>query len=162
MPIGKVSNKDFPACVTSDANGPENSDQPCDTGSQLDTLRTEFPLVDFSNVDPVFPDKVSPSASRYAHTRSAILVRGTRCLEELSKRPEKLIFLISHSGFLRCGVTGWWFFNADYRIFEFDAGWGKPVIKQDRSTLAGGLGWSWTDPVVLGLGLPDDKSESLD
>lgn len=56
-------------------------------------------------------------------------------------------------------MTGWWFFNADYRIFDFDAGWGEPIIKQDGDTVTGGLGWSWPDPVALGSDLPDDTTE---
>jgi hypothetical protein len=81
----------------------------------------------------------------------------------LASRPEKFVFVVSHSGFLRVGVVGWWFFNADYRIFEFGTPTGvaetaeheRPPLTQHQDTLHGGLGWSSEDRVELGAGLPD-------
>lgn len=68
---------------------------------------------------------------------------------------------------MRLGVVGWWFFNAEYRIFEFegedrsiDGGVRKGLI-QDESTLAGGLGTTWTTRVELGSELPDDQDVSV-
>ncbi|KAF7558498.1 hypothetical protein G7046_g5663 [Stylonectria norvegica] len=133
-----------------DADWQENSDKPCDTGSPIPALVDEFPTVDFSTLDPVYPDKTSPDGRPYAYTRDAILSRGERCIDRLFQRPEKFVFVVSHSGFLRLGVVGWWFFNSDFRIFNFDG----TRLWQDESTLKGGLGLSFTDRVVLGSELP--------
>lgn len=119
-------------------------------------MKAEFPAIDFETVDPVWPDKTSAKGQRYAFTRPAILSRGRRCLEDLVRRPEKLIFVVSHSGFLRDGVAGFWWSNADYRIFDMeDDGAGGVALRQDAATLAGGLGLSPTEPVEMGAGLPE-------
>ncbi|KAM4065928.1 histidine phosphatase superfamily (branch 1) domain-containing protein [Hirsutella rhossiliensis] len=156
------------------ADWQENSTKPCDTGSPAASVSPSFPHVDFSRLDPVWPDKTSPDSRRYAHSRAAILARGADALDALHHRPEDLIFVVSHSGFLRSGVVGWWFFNADYRIFRFgeatsaadeaSKGAGDPqqamttrqVLCQDETTLAGGLGLSHAFPVELGSELPGE------
>lgn len=153
----------------------ENSTKPCDTGSPAASLSPSYPHVDFTRLDPVWPDKTSPKAYRYAHSRAAILARGADALEALHRRPEDLVFVVSHSGFLRSGVVGWWFFNADYRIYRFDdappaaeqggndAGnaqqtmtTARSLLTQDESTLAGGLGLSHAFAVELGAELPGE------
>lgn len=122
----------------------------------------EFPQVDFSGVDPVWPDKTSPAGQRFAYTRDAILERGVRALTDLYHRPERLVIVFAHSGFLRVGVAGWWFFNSDYRIFEFghapsadDHG-----LVQDEATISGGLGLSRTTRVELGSDIPEEVPEA--
>lgn len=98
----------------------ENADKPCDTGSPITTMAKEFPY-DFSSVDPLYPDKTTHLRTNpYAFTRKAILARGQACLKSLYARPEKVIAVVSHSGFLRTAVCNRQFFNADYRIFDFD------------------------------------------
>lgn len=107
--------------VLPDAGWQENSDTPCDTGSPLDTLAQEFPDFDFSVVDPLFPDKTTNlSSNPYAFTAKALLARGQACLQALYSRPEKVIAVVSHSGFLRVGVANRRFFNADWRVFDYD------------------------------------------
>jgi len=67
--------------------------------------------------------------------------------------------VVSHSGFLRTGVTGHWFSNADYRVFDFEErkDSSEPTrLKLREETRSGGLGQSWTHTVVLGEGLPED------
>lgn len=140
----------------------ENSVKACDTGSPIAELKAKFSQVDFSHLDPVFPDKTSPAGARYHYTRPAILARAESAMRELYNRPEKAIIVVSHSGFLRLGVTTHYFFNADYRIFDFEvAAEGEPLqLKQWQSTKAGGLGWSWERTVKLGEGLPDPTAET--
>lgn len=107
--------------VQPDAGWQENSDKPCDTGSSLDVIAKEFPQYDFSNVDRRFPDKTSDIKNNpYAFTKKAIVARGQTCLEKLYTRPEKVIAVVSHSGFLRTAVSNRSYFNADWRVFEFD------------------------------------------
>ncbi|KHO11374.1 poly(ADP-ribose) glycohydrolase isoform [Metarhizium robertsii ARSEF 23] len=127
-------------------------------GPPLARLQPAWPQISFARLDPVWPDKTSAAATRYAHARSAVVERGRLCLEDLYRRPEKVVFVVSHSGFLRAGCVGWWFFNSDYRIFEFEDRLGEDgrrVVRQDESTLEGGLGLSWAERVPLGDGLPD-------
>lgn len=144
----------------------ENSSKPCDTGTPVSILSEEFPNVDFSGVDPVYPDKTSARGAQYSYSRSALLSRAQRALEALHQRSEKgVVVVVSHSGFLRQALTGYWFFNADFRIFEFDKNpqesqEQKLVLKQSNLTLEGGLGWSWKDPVPIGDGLPE-KEENI-
>ena len=138
----------------------ENSAKPCDTGSPVTSIQPDFPDVDFSSVDPVWPDKTSPAGRPYAYTRESILARGQRGLAKLYERPEKFIFVVSHSGFLRLGVVGWWFFNSDYRIFRFTSASPQYVVEQDERTLTGGLGLSRETKVELGFELPDDPGSS--
>ncbi|KAF2178619.1 phosphoglycerate mutase-like protein [Zopfia rhizophila CBS 207.26] len=107
--------------VLPDAGWQENSDKPCDTGSPISVMASEFPRFDFSEVDPLYPDKTtSIHTNPYAFTRKAILARGQTCLKALYFRPERVIAVVSHSGFLRTAVCNRRFFNADYRIFDFD------------------------------------------
>ncbi|KAF2683271.1 phosphoglycerate mutase-like protein [Lentithecium fluviatile CBS 122367] len=107
--------------VLPDAGWQENADKPCDTGSPIATMAQEFPDFDFSVVDPLYPDKTTNLASNpYAFTGKAILARGQTCLKALYSRPEKVIAVVSHSGFLRVAVANRRFFNADWRVFDYD------------------------------------------
>lgn len=119
----------------------------------MEKLVEEFPNIDYSTVDPVYPDKTSPAGANYAFTRQAILGRAQSGLESLRQRPEKYIFVVSHSGFLRAGLTGYWFFNADYRVFEVSS---DGSLEQWDSTAAGGLGRSRLEPVQIGEELPEE------
>ncbi|KAK3899346.1 histidine phosphatase superfamily [Staphylotrichum tortipilum] len=151
--------------IVAHAGWQENSAQPCDVGSPLPSLPPLFPQVDFSLVDPVYPDKTSPAGAFYAPYRQPVIDRGRAVLSELRDRPEKAVIVVSHSGFLRVGVTGRFFANADYRIFEFKEGvevgegghdgW----LREWGGMGEGGMGWSWDKTVVLGDELPDAPGE---
>lgn len=56
-------------------------------------------------------------------------------------------------------MTGWYYFNADYRIFTFEEGLG---LEMDESTLEGGMGWSWPKRVELGLEVPEGVEEEVE
>lgn len=145
--------------IIAHAGWQENSAKPCDTGSPLAEISARFPQIDFSQVDPVFPDKTSPAGAKYWYTKNAIVARGQSVLAELYDRPEKVIVVVSHSGFLRLGVTGHFFMNADYRIFDYEErnSYSKEFkLKQWESTKAGGLGWSWDQTVAIGFELPEE------
>lgn len=95
----------------------ENYDGPCDTGSDLDIIAEEFPEFDLSHVDPTYPDKSYDTP--YAFRRSANLERGQICLRKLYERPEHVIAVVSHSGYLRTTISKRRYGYADYRIFTF-------------------------------------------
>ncbi|KAL1902089.1 hypothetical protein Cpir12675_000196 [Ceratocystis pirilliformis] len=154
----------------------ETTAKPCDTGSDIATLKAEFPAINFADVDPVYPDKTSPAGQQYAWGRSALLARGARARNSLKKRPEKWVIVVSHSGFLRQAVCGWWYSNADYRIFDFvgeasaetrtkqeaDAEVEKTGLRLRDETKQGGMGWSWYKRVQLGEGMKPDVVEATE
>lgn len=103
-------------------------------------MAKEFPHLDFSHVDPVYPDKTSSAGNAYAFTRQAVLARGQRCLAALAKRPEKVIAVVSHSAFLRTAVCSMQFANADYRVFDFTGDGNKIQEWKATEELGGGMG----------------------
>jgi len=112
----------------------ENYDGPCDTGTALVTLMEEFPALDFSKVDPVYPDKSYNTP--YAFRRSANLERGQECLRRLYARSEAVIAVVTHSGFLRTSISKRRYDYADYRIFGFrlDSKTGRLSLVEDSET----------------------------
>ncbi|KJR84744.1 phosphoglycerate mutase [Sporothrix schenckii 1099-18] len=99
----------------------ETTDHPCDVGSEIDQVAQQFPQVDFSHVDPIFPEKTTPQALLYAYNRQALVTRAQTVLAELYARPEKVVAVVSHSAFLSKAVSGSLYANADFRIFSFKA-----------------------------------------
>ena len=132
----------------------------CNTGSLISRLSEEFPEIDFSDVDPVYPDKTSAAGRTYFHTRSAVLSRAQSALHDLYTRPEKLIIIVSHSQFLRTAVTGRWFGNGDYRIFDFCERRSDDetyrLLEWETTNESGGLGLSPSTKVQLGADLPEE------
>lgn len=146
--------------IQAHAGWQENSAKACDTGSPIAAVAAEFPEIDFSHVDPVFPDKTSPAGEKYKYLQANLLARAQMVLRDLYDRPEKAIIVVSHSGFLRQCVTGDWYFNADYRLYDLaekEGGEGKLELKQWDLTKSGhgGMGWSWDEVVEIGVGLPE-------
>jgi broad specificity phosphatase PhoE len=142
--------------VLPDANWHETADKPCDTGSPISVMQEEFPAFDFSPVDPLYPDKTTNLATNpYAFTKKAIVKRGQTCLEALYSRPEKVIAVVSHSGFLRTAICNRMFFNADYRIFDYDEAetkkQGRFVLKEWEETEKAGGGMGRSDIGVFGI-----------
>ncbi|KAI8935718.1 hypothetical protein NX059_007239 [Plenodomus lindquistii] len=155
--------------VTPSALWQENSSKPCDTGSPLKVISSEFPQYDFSHVDPTFPDKTTNlSSNPYAFTQHAILARGQTALKELYSRPEKVIAVVSHSGFLRTAVANRMFFNADWRVFTFDeqesAKQGRLVLKEGEETEKKGGGMGRSEVGVFGVvkgDFPPEEEEKV-
>lgn len=145
--------------IQAHAGWQENSEKDCDTGSELKAVSDEFPLIDFSHVDPVYPHKHN---DKYRYRKANLLARAQSVLEELYHRPEKAILVVSHSAFMRQCVTGDHFFNADYRIYDFEErteGEAGPFqLEQWELTKGmGGMGRSYDEAVPLGTGLPEDE-----
>lgn len=162
----------------------ETTENPCDIGSDPATLALDFPDVDFTDVDPVFPDKSSEQAKAYAYSRQALVARAQTVLAELHGRPEDVVLVVSHSAFLSRAVAGTMFGNADYRIFSFaeDAETaesaetaastaplcpppstvaGLPPLRyrlrewEETRRSHGGMGWSYDTVREIGIGLPE-------
>lgn len=96
----------------------ENSDKPCDTGRPLSSpspVKELFPNVDWSQLDPEWPSK----EGLFEWSVAGVEKRGLTILQWLKNRPEKVIAVVSHAGFLRLGVSNRRYENADYRIFDF-------------------------------------------
>ncbi|CAG8983919.1 hypothetical protein HYALB_00006886 [Hymenoscyphus albidus] len=129
----------------------ENSDKPCDIGSPIPIISREFPDFDWSAVDPVWPSKTG----LYRFSREGLMERGTMAKEWLRSIPEKVIVIVSHSGFLRVGVSHKGYYNADYRIFEFGEGEkeGDLVELDVTEKNGGGLGKSNYGTYYLGPGV---------
>jgi broad specificity phosphatase PhoE len=155
--------------VMLDANWQENADKPCDTGNKISVMEAEFPQYDFSTVDPSYPDKTTNlSSNPYAFTEKAILARGQTCLKALYDRPEKVIAVVSHSGFLRTAVCNRMFFNADWRVFTFDddamakSAEKKFILKESEETEKKGGGMGRSDVGVFGITENDFPPEVQD
>ncbi|KAI9732056.1 MAG: hypothetical protein M1818_007651 [Claussenomyces sp. TS43310] len=122
----------------------ENSDKPCDTGTSIADMRQEWPQFSWDSVDPDYPSK----SGLYEFSKDGLLQRGIEARRWLKSRPEKVIAVVSHSGFLRVGVSFRKYENADFRVFEFAAGnefddvGGKLVEWEMTATKGGGLGKS--------------------
>jgi broad specificity phosphatase PhoE len=119
-------------------------------------MEAEFPDFDFSAVDPLYPDKTTNlDTNPYAYTPKALLARGQNCLKALYSRPEKVIAVVSHSGFLRVAVCNKRFFNADWRVFEFDEEKMKEPRKDDGDVYAQGefVLKEWTETEEKGGGM---------
>ncbi|GAM89176.1 hypothetical protein ANO11243_072130 [Dothideomycetidae sp. 11243] len=145
--------------VLASAQWQENSDKPCDTGSIPSTLKPKFPFVDFTDIDPIYPDK--SASTRYAYTRTKILARGQACLSELYARPERLVAVVGHSAFLRTAVSQRRYANADFRVFTFDSET-KPgslrLVEAEETAGEGGMGWSQPGVAELRQGeLPEGE-----
>ena len=81
----------------------ENSDNPCDTGTAIATISKEFPTFDFSTVAPEYPAREGRWA--FSESEAAITQRGLDCRQWLKAKPKKVIAVVTHSGFLRIGIS---------------------------------------------------------
>ncbi|KAK4122003.1 hypothetical protein N657DRAFT_698621 [Parathielavia appendiculata] len=73
--------------------------KPCDTGTPALQLAAEFRQIDFSCLDPVYPDRTSPAGARYAYEKGAILARGQCVAESVPTEGGR------HCGLLALGVS---------------------------------------------------------
>lgn len=145
----------------------ENSAKPCDTGSPIKDVSKKWPQYDWDEVDPAFPSK----EGIYEFSKKGITQRGIAARKWLRERPEKVIAVVSHSGFLRVGLCYRFYENADFRIFDFGEGkdeiggelieWKETEGKKGEA--AGGMGKSW-----FGFAgwetqtFPEDESKNAD
>jgi len=130
----------------------ENSPKPCDTGTEISEMAKEWPQFNWSTVDPKFPAKTG----LYEYSKRGLTERGIEARRWLKSRPEKVIAVISHSGFLRVGVSYRMYDNADIRIFDFAEGYddvgGKLGEWELTEQKGGGLGRSAKGEYPMGPG----------
>lgn len=125
-------------------------------------MKPLFPHFDYTTVDPLWPSKTGP----YVFTCSATIARGQSCLRSLHTRKEKVIAVVSHSGFLRCAISLCKYANADYRIFDFkDTAEGKDlelVEWKETEENGGGLGESEKGRAEIEMSdFPEEKAEEV-
>lgn len=116
----------------------ENSDKPCDTGSAIAEMSKEWHMYDWSTVDPVYPAKTG----LYTFDKDSLIHRGVVAKKWLSSRPEKVIAVVSHAGFLRLGLSQRKYENADFRIFDFAEDGVTLVERAETEERGGGMGKS--------------------
>ncbi|KAI0600786.1 histidine phosphatase superfamily, partial [Biscogniauxia sp. FL1348] len=92
----------------------EWTDNPCDIGSDPTSIKKDWPDFDFSELDPIYPQKVG----LYGASPEALQKRSSFARRWLSERPEKCIIVVTHSGFLKRVVEGAKFRNVEYRSYE--------------------------------------------
>lgn len=114
--FGWLINRGVPVILLAELQ--ENSSKPCDTGRSIATMKAEWPQFNWDTVDPLYPSKTGLyEFSKEAITRRAIATRAW-----LRARPEKVIAVVSHSGFLRVGLSFRKYAIADFRVFDFGEG----------------------------------------
>ncbi|KAI5920028.1 histidine phosphatase superfamily [Camillea tinctor] len=92
----------------------EWTDNPCDIGSDPASIKKDWPDFDFSQLDPIYPQKVG----LYGASPEALRERASFAKRWLSGRHEKCIIVVTHSGFLKRTVVGEKFRNVEYRTYE--------------------------------------------
>ncbi|XXG93979.1 hypothetical protein Hte_000230 [Hypoxylon texense] len=92
----------------------ETTNNPCDIGDDPSVLQEEWPDLDFSSLDPVYPHKTG----LYEASEAAYQKRASFARRWLFKRPEKCILVVTHSGFLKRTVQGPKYKNVEYRTYE--------------------------------------------
>ncbi|KAI1390150.1 phosphoglycerate mutase-like protein [Hypoxylon trugodes] len=92
----------------------ETTDNPCDVGGEPGQVKQQWPDFDFSDLDPVYPEKTG----LYENSEAAFKKRAYFAKEWLYKRPEKCIVVVSHRGFLRRVVGEPRFENGEYRTYK--------------------------------------------
>lgn len=93
----------------------ETSVNRIDIGRPVVQVAAQFPWCDFSHIDPIWPAK----KGLYEFSQEALVARGVAAKRWLHARPEKIIAVVSHAGFLRTGICNRDFGNADFRVFKF-------------------------------------------
>ena len=102
-------------------------------------MAKEWPQFDWGAVDPLYPKK----EGLYEFSKGGLTERGRVAKKWLMGREEKVIAVVSHSGFLRVGVSHSRYENADFRIFEFGGEEGVELVEWEvTEKKGGGLGKS--------------------
>ncbi|KAK8020754.1 hypothetical protein PG990_005892 [Apiospora arundinis] len=93
----------------------ETTGNPCDICTDVAVIEKEWPSLDFSQLDPVYPAKTG----LYFPSEEALQNRARFAREWLFHRPEKHIVIVTHSGFLQRVAKGQKYRNVEYKMYEF-------------------------------------------
>jgi broad specificity phosphatase PhoE len=129
--LGWLMQRGVPAVAR--AEWQENTVNNIDIGRPVSELEQEFPTFDWSMMDPLFPAK----EGLYEFSEAALTERGIAARKWLKDRKEKVVAVVSHDGFMRVGICGRKFGNADLRVFEFEQD-GLGLVEWDETEKAGG------------------------
>ncbi|KAG9668739.1 putative phosphoglycerate mutase, partial [Aureobasidium melanogenum] len=130
----------------------ETSDLPCDTGSNVQDLESEFrgQPVDWSYMYTPPAKAWNSKLGKWSATASAVDDRARVAREWLYSRPEKEIVVVTHGGFLHYLIedwmdtnkngTGW--ANTEYRSYTFGSNpkSGRPVFIETPQSRARRMG----------------------
>ncbi|KAI0896922.1 phosphoglycerate mutase-like protein [Annulohypoxylon nitens] len=92
----------------------ETSKNPCDIGSHPDKLKSEWPDLDFSTLDPIYPQKTG----LYESSEDAYQKRGDVAKRWLYDRPERCVIVVTHAGFIRRLVKGPKYDNLEFHTYN--------------------------------------------
>jgi broad specificity phosphatase PhoE len=135
--LGWLMKRGVPAIVL--AEWRETSIKKCDTGRPISEILHDWPQFDWSQIDPAFPAK----EGLYEFSQAALIKRGIVAKRWLKAKPENVIAVVSHAGFLRMVICNRRFGNADFRILKFEDG-EEPESEGPRlveSELTAANGW---------------------
>ncbi|KAI1394985.1 phosphoglycerate mutase-like protein [Hypoxylon fuscum] len=112
----------------------ETTNNPCDVGDEPSVIQNEWPDLDFSTLDPVYPQKIG----LYEASEKAFLKRADFAKRWLFERPEKCIVVVTHSGFVRRFVEGPKYLHVEYRTYQLaedPKGLQLKELARDRASL---------------------------
>ncbi|KAI0907118.1 histidine phosphatase superfamily [Ustulina deusta] len=100
--------------VEARAEWQEDTANPCDIGAERSELETAWPNYDFSQLDPVYPQKTGI----YGPEEETIRKRAVVARKWLLEQSDKCIIVVTHSGFLNRVVRGPRYGNVEYRTYQ--------------------------------------------
>ncbi|KAI1310378.1 histidine phosphatase superfamily [Xylaria venustula] len=92
----------------------EDTQNPCDVGAERSELEKAWPNFDFSQLDPVYPQKTG----LYGPEEETIRKRAAVARQWLSEQSDKCLIVVTHSGFLDRVVEGPRYRNVEYRTYQ--------------------------------------------
>ncbi|KAI1368799.1 histidine phosphatase superfamily [Xylaria arbuscula] len=102
--------------VEARAEWQEDTANPCDVGAERTELEKVWPNFDFSQLDPIYPQKTG----LYGPGEETIRKRAEVARQWLSEQTDKYIVVVTHSGFLNRVVEGPRFRNTEYRTYQVE------------------------------------------
>lgn len=118
---------------------PFNSDQKSAINGAITVAEHQYYLRNTRNLTSA-PSSLSIRQSRGDGPFRRLLLPSAEvdCRHWLKKRPESVIAVVSHSGFLRLAVTFAQYPNADYRVFDFADDDSDRLIERETTKESGG------------------------
>ncbi|TRX97916.1 hypothetical protein FHL15_001126 [Xylaria flabelliformis] len=102
--------------VVARAEWQEDTANPCDVGADRSELEKDWPGYDFSQLDPVYPQKIG----LYGPEEKTIRERAAVARKWLAEQTDKCLVVVTHSGFLNRVVQGPRYRNVEYRTYKIE------------------------------------------